>query len=81
MKLYWPGAIVVDDNNEPYSMFTYDSCLSVDACESVFKCWQDLHNLKLLAIWIDVVDTETNERMTIKHRCLVNVVGHVEKLE
>ena len=73
MKQYWPMAIALE-NGKPIQLFTYDSCLSIEACEKVFKLWQDFHHYILLSTWITVDGKTTN------HVSYVNAVGHIERI-
>lgn len=74
MKQYWPAAIALDSDGKAISLFTYDSCLSVEATELMFKIWQDNYHYTLLCIWV-----QCNGEI-INHRCLVNAIGQVKKI-
>ena len=52
MKLYWPMAICDDG----YTAHTYDSCLTLDECKKVFKCWEEGYNYRLRELWVEVAD-------------------------
>ena len=77
MKQYWPMVVALEHDG-PTLLFTYDSCLSVEACESVFKLWQDAHHYKLLVTWIDCIEGEY--KTLIEHKCHVNAIGQVKKI-
>lgn len=81
MKQYWPMAVAMDYEHNPYKplqLFTYDSCLSIEKCGEVFKSWQNDCNYTLLCTWIDVTDGESKK--LINHRCWVNAIGQVKKI-
>ena len=79
MKQYWPNAIVCNEYEKPFSLHTTDSCLDLQECAKIFKCWQDDYQYKLLSTWIDVVDDD-GSRNIINHRCHVNILGQVKKI-
>lgn len=75
MKLYWPRAIVVDNQERnPCALHTYDSCDSIEEAENVFKNWQDGHHYKLLATWIE------SDGEIINHAVHVDIVGNIRKI-
>lgn len=78
MKQYWPMAVAMNCEHDPFQLFTYDSCLSINECGDVFKKWQDDYQYILLSTWIDVTDGD--KRSIINHRCHVNNVGQVRKI-
>lgn len=80
MKQYWPMAIALDTNGEPIQLHTYDSCLSVEACEKVFVLWQDAHHYTLLSTWIDTFDSNGTRMRPIRHKSYVNAIGQVRKI-
>ena len=77
MKQYWPMAVALD-KGQPIALHTYDSCMSLQETNKVFKCWQDDYNYQLLTTWIDVI--EDGKRDIINHRVHVNAIGQVKKI-
>ncbi len=59
MKLYWPEAIVIDNDKEQ-KMFTYDCCLTKEKAIDCIKIWSEIFSFVKCA-WIDIDDTESED--------------------
>lgn len=68
MKLYWPHARQANPKpTDPFNgrLHTYDAQNSFEECGKVFDSWENWYGWKLESMWVDVEDTETNEKETI----------------
>lgn len=59
MKLYWPGAIVIDNDKER-EMFTYECCLTKEKAIDCIKIWSEIFS-SVRCAWIDIDDTESED--------------------
>ena len=74
MKQYWPMAVALDNGN-PVELFTYDSCLSIESAEDVFKKWQNDCGYTLLTSWIQV------DGQIVAHAVYVDAIGGIRQLK
>jgi hypothetical protein len=80
MKEYFPMAVVMD-NGRPIQLHTYDGTYSLQKARGQFKIWQNDYNYVLLTTWIQVVDNLIGKEFIMDHKCYINILGQVEKLE
>ena len=62
MKLYWPCGVYLDDWKEEQTLFTCDSCLTLDKAFKQIRLWRDWYRYNITRAWVDVYDSDNDAR-------------------